>query len=101
MRSGSINRAADPRPRLCGRPDPMPRLTLQIKTSESPSGWLANWSVDGQKVGKPIAVEGPASRAMGDLSKCFLKLFEPVDLSGQRGRPLTDPEALRAFGRGL
>ncbi len=71
------------------------RLTLQIDATETPLAWRAQWSRDDGPVGEPIAVEGQAATAMADLERRFLDLFE------QGGRPLVDPEALRAIGRGL
>ena len=71
------------------------KLTLQIDATETPPGWRAQWSRDDQPIGEPIAVQDQAARAMADLSRRFLELFE------QGGRPLVDPDALRAIGRGL
>src|SRR4051812_23002634 len=73
----------------------MPRLLLRIDPVEAASGWRAEWSVDGRSVGRPFSVEGAAAGTMADLGRRFLELF------GGEGRPLAEPEALRALGRGL
>ncbi len=70
-------------------------LTLQIDATETPSGWRGQWSRDDQPIGGPIVVQGQDAKAMVDLERRFLELFE------QGGRPLVDPEGLRAIGRGL
>jgi tetratricopeptide (TPR) repeat protein len=71
------------------------KLTLQIDATETPPGWRAQWSRDDRPIGEPITVQDQAARAIADLSRRFLEMFE------QGGRPLVDPEALRAIGRGL
>jgi hypothetical protein len=71
------------------------QLTLQIDAAETPTGWRAQWSRDDQPCGGPIIVQDQAARAIADLERRFLELFE------QGGRPLVDPEALRAIGRNL
>ena len=70
-------------------------LTLQVDPTETPAGWRAQWHRDDRAIGEPILVQNQAAEAMADLSRRFLELFE------QGGRPLVDPEALRAIGRGL
>jgi hypothetical protein len=56
-------------------------LTLQIEATETPSGWCGQWSRDDQPVGEPIVVQDQDARAMADLERRFLDLFE------QGGRP--------------
>jgi hypothetical protein len=70
-------------------------LTLEIDATETPSEWRAQWFRDDAPVGEPIVVQGHAAKAIADLERRFLGLLE------QGGRPLVDPEALRAIGRGL
>jgi tetratricopeptide (TPR) repeat protein len=71
------------------------KLMLQIDATETPPGWQARWFRDNRPIGEPITVQDQAARAIADLSRRFLVLFE------QDGRPLVDPESLRAIGRGL
>jgi tetratricopeptide (TPR) repeat protein len=75
---------------------PMPyKLMLQIDATETPPGWQAQWSRADRPIGEPITVQDQAAKAMADLSRRFLELFE------QYGRPLVDSEVLRAIGRSL
>jgi tetratricopeptide (TPR) repeat protein len=71
------------------------QLSLQIDLTETPQGWRAQWSRDDQLIGGPITVHDQAAKAMADLGRRFLELFE------QGGHPLVDPEDLRGIGRGL
>src|SRR5438128_2612387 len=73
----------------------MSTLTLALDALDPPPGWRARWSLDDQPIGSPIEVAGPAAQNVPDLGRRFLELFEG------HVRPLVDPEALRAIGRGL
>ncbi|HEX8203149.1 MAG TPA: hypothetical protein VF590_21920 [Isosphaeraceae bacterium] len=73
----------------------MPTLTLTLDALDPPPGWRARWSLDDRPIGPPIEVAGAAAQVVPDLARRFLDLFEG------RARPLVDPEALRAIGRGL
>src|SRR5438094_193959 len=79
----------------------MARLSLRVDPIDPRPGWTGRWFVEGQPAGEPISVGGPAARSMVDLSQRFLGLFEQGGPAGPRSRPFTDPDALRAIGRGL
>ena len=74
----------------------MAALTLRIETSDPSLSWIARWSVAGTAVGDAISITGPKAQAVLDVGKRFLDLF-----NDRRGRPMADPEYLRAMGRTL
>jgi len=74
----------------------MAALTLRIEKSDPSPSWIARWFVDGTAVGDAVSITGPQAQAVLDVGKRFLDLF--VD---RRGRPMADPEYLRAMGRTL
>jgi hypothetical protein len=71
-------------------------LILRIERSDPSPSWIARWSVAGTAVGDAIPILGPQAQAVLDVGKRFLDLFDD-----RRGRPMADPEYLRAMGRTL
>ncbi len=74
----------------------MVALTLRIEASDPLPSWKAHWSVDATAIGDAITVVGPQAQTVLDVGKRFLDLF-----GDRRGRPMAEPEYLRAMGRTL
>lgn len=69
--------------------------TVDLHLTPAAAGWQAEWSCDGRPIIPPIGLDAAASRALRDLARRFLALFE------QGHRPFRDPADLRLLGRTL
>jgi tetratricopeptide (TPR) repeat protein len=71
-------------------------LTLRIHPSNPSPSWTAHWSVNGTAFGEAIFIAGTKANAVLDVGSKFVDLF-----GVGRGRPMADPDDLRAMGRTL